>query len=430
MNISITDRQERIEGFKQSLIDRAVIGVIGAGRTANEVIKNLALTGFSALFVADMDRVSDTNLPGTVLFTRADLGEPKARLAAEGFKRLSIAEDPRADWLDADVCTGLGEGVLRRCDVVINCVDNHQTRLYVSRICKLLGKPCVDVGIDGFDWTLFAASPSKDSSCYACVMTPKARDEALVRVRNSCDVTLKEAAKEGHAATIITSAAQAGAIAVETAIKILHSEKFPASSLYDPGYGVLSSYSAGARKLLNFKIPLRADCENHLNYADLGGVRASGLSADDRLGSVLEKVAGLYGGGYSLSLEKDCIPISNRAFVTTGRCKSCRAPIDIYRPQFTLHDEDLLCEKCRKEGKEPILPSGSKRVYGFSLGNTEERILGMSLKEIGIPPLHIVEFESEDREKPPLFLELDGDEKAVIPAISEIAPAGAGKEQR
>ncbi|MBR0140423.1 MAG: ThiF family adenylyltransferase [Firmicutes bacterium] len=423
MSKSITDRQERIEGFKQSLIDSAVIGVIGAGRTANEVIKNLALTGFSALFVADMDHVSDTNLPGTVLFSRADIGESKARLAAEGFKRLSVVKAPRADWLAADVCTGLGEGVLRRCDIVINCVDNHQTRLYVSRVCKLLGKPCVDVGIDGFNWTLFTSSPEKDTPCYACTMTPRAREDALIRVRNSCDVTLREGAKEGRAATIITSAAQAGAMAAEAAIKILHNEKFPDSKLYDPRYGVLSSYSSGARKLMNFNIPLRADCDNHINYAELGGVRSSGLSADEKLGSVLEKVAGIYGEGYRLSLEKDCIPISNRAFVTTGFCKSCRSPIEIYRPQFTLLDSDLLCGRCKEEGREPLFPSNSQRVYDFSLGRTEEKVLGMSLKEIGIPPLHIVEFDHEDEARLPLFLELDGDEKAVIPQITEAEPA-------
>ncbi len=407
---SLTDRQERIAGFKQSLIDRAVIGVIGAGRTANEVIKNLALTGFRSIFVCDMDSVSDTNLPGTVLFRKADVGEPKARLAAEGFERLAVAEGAKARWLCADACYGLGEGVLRRCDLVINCVDNTQTRLYISRICKLLEKPCVDIGISGFDWTHMASSPDSDKACYACVISPRDAHEALKRVRNSCDVTLAEAAKEDRAATIVTAAAMAGGKAVETAIKILHYEEREDRS-YDPFYGVITSYSAASGRTESFRVPLREGCENHLSYRELGGIRPSGLSADDELGKVLERVRELYGEGYSLSLEKDCVPVSNKAFIRRAFCKCCQAPIEVYRPQSSLSDEDLLCEDCRAAGKIPLLPSRAERIYRFSLAETEERILGMKLRELGVPALHILEFVSGDESRLPLFLELDGDGK-------------------
>jgi molybdopterin-synthase adenylyltransferase len=55
---SATDRQERINWWKQRSISDAKIMVIGAGAIGNETLKNLALLGCRYLFVVDFDTVS------------------------------------------------------------------------------------------------------------------------------------------------------------------------------------------------------------------------------------------------------------------------------------------------------------------------------------------------------------------------------------
>lgn len=410
---SVTDRQERIPDFRQSLLNEARICVCGAGRTGNEVIKNLALTGFGSLFVTDMDRIEDTNLPGTVLFTKADVGSSKAALAAEGFTRLHAGGGGTVDWLDADICCTLGEGVFNQYDIIINCVDNLETRLYLCRIAKLLGKPCIDTGIDGFDWTLFLTSGDKDCACYACTMTAEQEDAALSRVRNSCDVTLKKAAAGGHAATIITSAAQVGAVAADRAIKILHHRFRPDLKAYDPRYGRMTLFSSAEMSLRSLNFPVRKDCVNHVSYGDFGGVKSTDLSARHTLRHVLERAQREYGGSWVLSLEKDCVKIPHRAFVTTAKCKHCGNPMDVYRPQFRLEDENLLCAACAEAGRPVIRPSEGKRVFTFSLDSTEERVLNMTLLELGIPLAHIVELEHVG-EGESLFLELSADLPEVL----------------
>ena len=428
-DIRITDRQERIEGFRQKVIDEAAVCVIGTGRTGNEVLKNMALAGFRRVLIADMDTVAKTNLPATVLFTKDDLGRLKVDAAAEAYRRLSIADSCAVDRINADVCTGLGEGAVRRCDLIINCVDNDQTRLYTAHLGKLLGIPCIDVGIRDLDWTIFAASGDKDEACYGCTMTQNAWDKALERVRNSCDVTLRDNIAQGKASTIITSGAFAGAAAVEEAIKMLHHRIDPENRLFDPRCGVMTIYSSVSRKLESYRIRVKDHCRNHFCYADFGGVVPTDLSADDRLGDVLARVEREYGKGWQLSLEKDCIPVSNKAFVTKGFCKSCGRPIDIYRPQFTLSDGDLLCEECRAKGALPAFPSGAERVWNFSLDGTEQRILDMSLAEIGIPRFHVIELDDMKEDRPPLFLELTGDEEKVLPCLTEYRKKTAGKEE-
>jgi len=348
-----TDRQERIPNFLQSNIRKAKVAVVGAGATGNEVLKCLALTGFGYVYITDMDHISTSNLSRTVLFTENDIGKRKAQTAAERYCGMCI-ETAGADVFDGDLCRGLGEGVIRHVDLVIGCVDNEQTRLFVSNICQLLGKPYIDTGIGGFNWNVFAASGKRDCPCYACTMSQKQEQRALDRIRNSCDVTRRIAASAGHVPTIGISAASAGALAVQEAIKACHHLFDDDSNLLAPRYGWMSCFSAQENELKNVRFRVRADCEHHDNYADYGGVHETPMSARWKLKDILAWVEARYGKQYALALYKDNV-CAERSFITKAFCKSCGAEIDVYRPQ-PLQDEDLICDTCRAAKRDPQLP--------------------------------------------------------------------------
>ncbi len=408
-----TDRQERIPYFDQKAIRNTSVLVVGAGATGNEVLKCLALTGFGYVFVADMDHISTSNLSRTVLFTEKDVGRRKAPVAAERFTNMSI-DDGIADFYDGDLCHGLGEGVFRHVDIVIGCVDNEQTRLYVSNICQLLGKPYIDTGIGGFNWNVFSSSGKDGCSCYACTLSARAERKAFERIRNSCDVTRRKAAAEGHVPTIGIAAASASALAVQEAIKISHHAHEPGTNLYRPRSGYMSIFSAAENRLDSYEIKIRESCGHHDRYDNYGGVRETPMSAYWKLKDVLEWTRNEYKGEYSIALYKDNI-CADRGFVTKAFCEHCGREIEVYRPQ-PLQDEDMLCSTCRGKGLAPLYPSDAilRNSFGF---HDEEKLLEMPLHALGIPLLHVVEFSPGDETKETLFLELTGDLDEVMPHL-------------
>ena len=59
-------RLRLIPWWDQDKIQVAKVLVVGAGALGNEILKNLALLGIGRVFVADLDRVANSNLSRSV----------------------------------------------------------------------------------------------------------------------------------------------------------------------------------------------------------------------------------------------------------------------------------------------------------------------------------------------------------------------------
>jgi molybdopterin-synthase adenylyltransferase len=150
----------------QDALRRGSVLVVGAGGLGSPVLYYLAAAGVGRIGIVDDDVVDLSNLQRQILFATADIGRPKAEVAAERLAALNpeITLEPSASRL----CAATAPGLLGDYDVVVTAVDNFPTRYLLNDACVLLGKTLVDGAVlrmIGLAMTIRGGS----SACYRCL---------------------------------------------------------------------------------------------------------------------------------------------------------------------------------------------------------------------------------------------------------------------
>lgn len=190
--------------------------MVGAGAIGNETIKNLALLGVGRLRLFDFDHIEARNLSRCVLFRETDQGRRKVDVAAERVREL--APDVAAMGEAVDVVYDLGVGAVRRCNVVLGCIDNRLARRTLNELCFLAGVPWIDAAIDEMNGQVRLFRHG-EGACYECLL--KATDLASIQARYSCGFLAREKVLEGKVPTTVTSAALVGAWQAQEAAKVI-----------------------------------------------------------------------------------------------------------------------------------------------------------------------------------------------------------------
>jgi len=155
------------EGFEPSeenledLFQKTIL-VVGAGGLGCEILKDLALSGFQDIHVIDLDTIDVSNLNRQFLFRMKDVGQPKAKVAAEFImKRCPWV---KCQWYNTDI-TKFPKGWYRKFDLVIAGLDNVDARAWLNETLTDLVKfdkesgeidwdtaiPMIDGGTEGFN---------------------------------------------------------------------------------------------------------------------------------------------------------------------------------------------------------------------------------------------------------------------------------------
>lgn len=397
------DRQNRISWWSQKKVSNAKVMVVGAGATGNETLKNLALLGVGNIFIVDFDEISISNLSRTVLFRKEDKDKQKARIAAERTKELCLTNNAKIDWFHGDIVWELGTGVYREMDIVLGCLDNIETRFHINRQCWLAKIPWIDSGIYELGLHVSVFTPP-NPPCYECSASKE--QLSAVRRRYSCDNFKRAMLSEGKMPTVQVASAIASAIQVQEAMKIICGQ--PATVGREIYYqGKINDFDV-------IKLPENSDCTAHtLSYPEIISIP---LSTDASLKEFLEYVSQdeCSGEGSILDLRGD------RDFVASATCRFCGKPIEFLKPSFRIYDTETICQECMRKGAkwEDVNPEQETEktiISEFSLLKAEDRILDMSLHNLGVPRLHIVAVKN--RNGMYQYYQLSGDREKVFPNI-------------
>jgi len=140
----------------QEKLGRARVVVVGAGGLGCPALLYLQAAGIGQLHVVDGDAIEPSNLNRQVLFGAADVGRPKAQVAAE-----RVGASYAAVRLTRETLGELAG------DVVLDCSDNFPTRFLLADACHLQRRPLVQAAVTQFAGQLGTYVPDA-GPCYRC----------------------------------------------------------------------------------------------------------------------------------------------------------------------------------------------------------------------------------------------------------------------
>ncbi|MDB5302854.1 MAG: molybdopterin biosynthesis protein MoeB [Phycisphaerales bacterium] len=375
------DRFQRfglISWWDQKKLASAKVLVVGAGALGNEVLKNLALLGVGNVFVADLDRIENSNLSRSILYRAADNGAFKADVAARAAQ--DVYPDMRVQPFVGNVVYDLGVGVYRWADVVIGGLDNREARLSINRNCWRVNRPWIDGAIEQIQGTARVFAP--DGPCYECTMSQT--DWKLLQMRRSCNLLSRPEMERGKTPTTPTISSIIAGVQCQEAVKLLHG----LATIHGRGW-VFDGLSTESYQV---EFQRKEDCYSHESLTEIVPLDAgvSGITARELLAEARRRL----GPTAELELARDVL----EKLV----CPRCRQEEVLFASLGRVPAEKALCPRC----------DGVRRdVVTFYKIRGTEAFLDRPLAEIGVPAFDIVIARTRDRA---IGLELTGDAPAVL----------------
>lgn len=150
----------------QRLLKGARVLLVGVGGLGSPAGLYLAAAGVGTIGLVEFDDVDVSNLQRQVLYTSADVGQPKIERAAARLRAMNPHVDVvlHRQRIDAANALSIVEGY----DVVVDGTDNFATRYLINDACVLLGKPNVYASVFRFDG-LLSVFGHADGPCYRCL---------------------------------------------------------------------------------------------------------------------------------------------------------------------------------------------------------------------------------------------------------------------
>jgi adenylyltransferase/sulfurtransferase len=391
-------RLRLISWWDQDRLARAKVLVIGAGALGNEILKDLALLGVGRVFVADRDRVENSNLSRSILFRERDCGRPKALVAAE--RAAEIYPAIRVQSFAGNVVYDLGSGVYRWADVILGGLDNREARVAINQAAAKAGKIWIDGAIERLDGVARVFDPAT-GPCYECTLGET--DWKMLEARRSCALLSRGEMELGKVPTTPTTASIIAGIQVQEAVKILHGLE----TIVGQGFIFDGTY----HQSYVIRYTRKPDCPAHDPDGPVEVL--SWRTGSSRVGDLLERVRS--------ELGPEAVIETGRDLLASLHCPACGEDQRLLTSLGKITETQGRCPNCGG----PRAPS----FYHVINGRNAE-VHDLTFEEIGIPPWDVLCGRAGMEQR---FYEFGGDRSAVLGPLAgddEPRASRAGPQSR
>lgn len=366
--------------WESGKVQNARVMVVGAGSLGNEVLKNLTLMNVGNIIIIDFDRIESSNLNRSVLYRPEDAEAQSFKSEIAARKIMEINPNVKAMAINADITCQIGLGLFRRCDVIIGCLDNRLARLFINRYASRFNVPWIDGAIENLAGTMAVYRHGKN--CYECGLS--ASEWQNIRYRLGCPDVASRNFKHGKIPTTPISASIIGAMQVQEAIKVIHSnEGFIEYSrkFYYEGMNNIAMWVDSSDKY--------EECESHTLWQNV--IEDEALSHEMTIGAFFNHLESRFGPDLKINLDTEL------ALEITAQESEKSYDVAILKTELT----DEFLSKFRSDIIENFFITKSLTWISRESGLNE-----LTLKEIGIPALAILAVETKEDV---LFVELTKD---------------------
>jgi len=158
----------------QAKLAAASVLVVGAGGLGVPVLQYLAAAGVGRIGIVDGDVVEASNLHRQPLYGIADVGRPKAAVAAERLHALN--RDVRIATHEAKATAENIDALLKNYDLVVECTDNFRAKFLVSDAVVRALKPAVFASVHQYEGQVQVYRPLPHWPCLRCLWPEAPRD--------------------------------------------------------------------------------------------------------------------------------------------------------------------------------------------------------------------------------------------------------------
>lgn len=171
--LELYQRQLIIKGWgreSQEKIKNTHVFIAGAGGLASPAALYCAVAGFGKITICDFDSISLSNLNRQILHNHDRIGMQKADSAYATLTHVNPYI--QVEIKNTKITSRNAHTLLEHAHIILDCLDNFETRHILNKACVQLRKPLIHAGVEGFSGQLTVVVPHH-TPCLSCFLPKK-----------------------------------------------------------------------------------------------------------------------------------------------------------------------------------------------------------------------------------------------------------------
>ncbi|HOJ30046.1 MAG TPA: HesA/MoeB/ThiF family protein, partial [Spirochaetota bacterium] len=172
-------RQLIINGWgkeAQEKIKNTHLFIAGAGGLASPAALYCAVAGFGKITICDFDTISLSNLNRQILHNHTRMGMHKADSAYATLTQTNPYI--HVEIKNIKITTRNIQALIENSHIILDCLDNFETRHILNKACFQLQKPLIHAGVEGFSGQLTVVIPHQ-TPCLSCFLPKKSNKKPI-----------------------------------------------------------------------------------------------------------------------------------------------------------------------------------------------------------------------------------------------------------